>query len=394
MNKYLLFSFFGALAIIAVTVVFIGYGRGWRVNLENQAVSSTGLIVATSWPNGASIYVNGRFTSATNTTVTLAPATYDVKILKDGYFPWEKKLTVLGELVTKADATLFPSLPQLSPMTHNGVSGPLLSPSGQKIVYSVSSSSAELLPLPPGKLTKVGLWLLDMNSGRQLGPFGNGQGNFQIAADIAGFRFNKAALMWAADEKSLMATVSGQTYLLDTGKLNKPEQLVPLTSLEATQILADWEKETEAKEKEKLAGLPDLQAGRPEDIAKIATSAAKILWSGDDGKLAIFDKPDKTGLSKVRVFDRKKEVFIKPIGADLSLPLNAVFLPEEDFRHFVFEEKGAIKAVEVDGGNLTTLFAGKFSPGFFGLWPDGSRLLILTSLSGEPPQNFYSVNLR
>jgi len=94
-------------------------------------------------------------TTATDNTINLSPNTYDVKIVKEGYFSWEKNLVVKKEVVTKAEALLFPTTPKLESITSTGVENPVLDPSQTKIAYTVSSQSAS---------TKRGVFVLDMSS--------------------------------------------------------------------------------------------------------------------------------------------------------------------------------------------------------------------------------------
>ena len=98
-------------------LLFKFYGNG-------PNLSGTGLLVATSAPDGAQVFVNGHLTTATDNTINLAPGTYDVKIVKEGYLSWEKTLVIKNEVVTKADALLFPTAPKLESITNSRRSNP------------------------------------------------------------------------------------------------------------------------------------------------------------------------------------------------------------------------------------------------------------------------------
>jgi len=77
-----------------------------------------------------------------------------VSIHKDGYFPWEKDVNIQKELVTKADALLYPVAPKLESITATGVETPVVDPSRTKIAYKVASQSA----------IKNGIYVYDMNT--------------------------------------------------------------------------------------------------------------------------------------------------------------------------------------------------------------------------------------
>ena len=98
-------------------------------------------MVATSLPDGAQIYLNGQLSSATNTTLNLAPGTYKVEIKKEGFSPWAKTLKVEAEIVTRAAATLFPSVPSFKAITASGAQNPTLSPDGTKLVFTNKTKS-------------------------------------------------------------------------------------------------------------------------------------------------------------------------------------------------------------------------------------------------------------
>src|SRR5574337_328549 len=87
------------LFLLLGTAIVVFFGKGYRFGLDSNGpvISGTGLLVATSTPNGAEVIINGHLTTATDNTINLAPGEYDVKIFKDGYFPWEKKIEIQNE---------------------------------------------------------------------------------------------------------------------------------------------------------------------------------------------------------------------------------------------------------------------------------------------------------
>ena len=51
-------------------------------------------------------------------------------------------------------------------------------------------------------------------------------------------------------------------------------------------------------------------------------------------------------------------------------------------------------AVDYDGTNKLTLFAGNFHQNVYFPWSDGSRLITLTSVYNGAPENLYSISLK
>ena len=70
---------------LIVLITVIGYARGYRLDLKERSVKSTGIISATSNPKAAKIYVNGELKGVTDTNLTLPPGNYLVEIKKEGY---------------------------------------------------------------------------------------------------------------------------------------------------------------------------------------------------------------------------------------------------------------------------------------------------------------------
>ena len=162
MKKQLVISLL-ILSFIAIgTVLVIIYGRGYRFGFDmngKPGVLGTGLLVTTSTPDGAHVYIDDHLTTATNNTINLAPGEYKVRIFKDGYFPWEKKITIEKEIVSKAEALLFPSAPKLENITITGVTRPTIDSTYSRIAYTVSSESAK---------KNNGIYILTMNRGSLL----------------------------------------------------------------------------------------------------------------------------------------------------------------------------------------------------------------------------------
>ncbi len=106
------------LFVIVGGLIAIFYAYGYRFQFGGgtgniKFLEGTGLLVATSKPDGARVLVNDHLTTATNNTINLAPGNYDVKIQKDGYVTWEKKIIIKKALVSEANALLIAAAPDM-----------------------------------------------------------------------------------------------------------------------------------------------------------------------------------------------------------------------------------------------------------------------------------------
>src|SRR3972149_11785493 len=121
MTKVRVFVFLLTIIVVGTVGYLVSlYARGYRFDTKNLRFSPNGLLVANSDPDGASIFVNGELRTATDTTLSLAPGAYDVEIKKEGLLSWKKRLVIEKEIVTEANASLFRSVPSLTPVTFSG----------------------------------------------------------------------------------------------------------------------------------------------------------------------------------------------------------------------------------------------------------------------------------
>ncbi len=380
------------------------YAKGYRFNLTGkQKLTKTGLLVATSTPNGASVDINHNLTSATDNTIDLLPGKYTVSIHKDGYFPWEKDVYIQKELVTKADALLYPVAPKLESITASGVETPVLDPSRTKIAYRVASQSA----------IKNGIYVYDMNARSVLSLQSATE---QIANDTLQL-FSTADISWSPDGTQIVATVSGtlgpSTYLLQANTLNsQPRNVTAILPTIAAQFEAD---RAEKSTSQTIALKPLLK--------QIISSHFSILsWSPDDtkilyvasksGDLPLVIKPRLLGVDTLYerrdikegglyVYDIKEDRNTKiidetPEGCStdpITCKLPISWFPDSE--HLIFVQNKQIHMVEYDGSNNTTVYAGPFIGESAYAWPDGSRLVILTDLNNPTIlPNLYTISLK
>lgn len=382
--------------IILATIFFILIGsflvimvaRGYRLDIKSAKVLPTGILVATSDPDGAQVLIDNKLTTATNNTINLAPGKYLVKIKKEGLNSWEKMIMVKAEEVFKTNVILFPSLPNLRPLTLTGASNPVLSPDGTKIAYTIASASAE----------KNGLWIMDMNKNLLTTTLFS-VGDFRQVSRFTG------KVTWSPDSKQLLVTASPSAYILETDRINEPPLL---TKQELALTTSKWDLLEKTIYKTQTDKLP------VKLFSLLATTSAQLQFSPDENKinyqatasaslppiLSIY-LPGTNPTAENRrltpgnfyVYDIKEDKNYEI--AHCSLPLaRCAWFPSS--RHLLIYTDQEISILEYDGTNKTTIYSGPFTDGFVFPWPNASRLVILTNLNtpDNPVQNLYSINLR
>lgn len=275
MNRRTLITLAIAIILILGTYTAIQFAKGYRPNFKTREIQGTGLLVVNSLPEGAQVFLNGKLTTATDDTLNLLPEEYEIEIKKDGYTPWKKTLTILAELVTQANARLFPSVTDLRPLTFTGATNLSPSPDGQKIIYAVTESSKE---------ENKGLWILDLVER----PLSFSKDPRQIVRNTESTDFTQAILGWSSDSSQILAhfpekvvgtkTIAEQNILLDASNFNRQESILDVTA-QLPVIFSQWEEQLARKINDKLLSLPD-------EMQKIVTaSATNLYFSPDEEKL-------------------------------------------------------------------------------------------------------------
>jgi hypothetical protein len=390
--------------IIATTAVIL-YGRGYNFFFGNGKleISGTGLLAATSEPDGAGIFINDHLTSATNNTINLAPGEYVVRISKSGYSTWEKKIKIEKEVVSSVYALLIPTAPKLENITQAGVSNPVLDPTRTRIAYTVSSSV---------DIHKNGIYILDMG----LRPILTLQSSSSQIADDTIDNFSKAILAWSPDAKEVVATISAglntnTTYLLKTTFNETPKDIT--ATLET--VNQAWQEQKDIQDKSQLLGYKtNLQNLIRENFNILSWSEdeTKILYAASrSASLPLIINPRLIGTDStpevreikhgaVYVYDIKEDRNYKIFDSTPqnnsqdfinSFPLNWF----TDSKHLIVVADKKIDLMDYDGQNRTTIYAGPFVDDYAFSWPDGSKILILTNLgNSNSPPNLYTIGLK
>jgi hypothetical protein len=435
------------LFIITGTALTIQFAKGYRPTKQGT-IQPTGLLSATSNPVGAQVYIDKELANkVTNDTINLTPGEYEVEIRKEGFTTWKKTLTLTQEVVTETDANLFRTVPSITPLTFTGAENITPSPDGQKLAYTVASSSAE---------TKAGLYVLELTDK----PILFAKGPKLIAANTAILKFNQAKFIWSPDSDELLASLPNITFRLNISG-NNQDRMVDITP-QLTTIFTTWEQDVSRRQKQLLLQLP-------EPMLKIATQSAKNLYFSPDGFKLIYTAtqsatiPDKLinplpgsntqsqarriDPNNVYVYDLKEDKNFLLIHHPTELPANpftkiTLYQPditsdslftnetatsasklqdpkdlEHTFtnfasqyspfpqlnyqwfpssKHILVNQSGSINITEYDGTNFLGLYSGDFKDNFFIASPNGSKLIILANPTNNPtlPANLYAINLK
>ncbi len=381
MTKLRVLIFFLTILVVgSVGFAAILYARGYRLNPTNNKLTATGLLVANSDPNGAQILIDGKLNSATNSTITLPPGSYDVSLKKEGYVGWDKKIVVSDGIVSEIDASLFPQAASLNPLTFAGAIGPDVSPDYTKIVYGATDGIwvIETINLPLGfnsQPTKITDLVPDANTSWQ----------------------------WSPDSRQVLVTTKTSNYLLNISSTTLIPQLTDITAT-LSKTKSDWQT-LQTKQ------LDSLLSKLPTDLQNIfQQKTTNIVFSPDQTKIlytATTSATIPTGLvpplpgSSTQKETRdivKAGTYVFDLKEDRNFQITDVAGPIYWFassRNLVIPEKDRVVICDYDNTNKETIYGGSYVyPDAFPT-PNTSRIFILTNLGAiKATPNLYSLNLR
>jgi hypothetical protein len=110
---------------VITTPIIITYTAGYRWNTKKWRLEKVGIIFLRSRPAGADIYLNDKLLKDDTPSRLrgLLPDTYEIKVAKNGYTTWSKKLTVASALTTFAERIVLwkNTAPEAVATSENGV---------------------------------------------------------------------------------------------------------------------------------------------------------------------------------------------------------------------------------------------------------------------------------
>lgn len=151
-KKILLISSYVLLAgiIAGSTLLLVSYGSGYSYDFKNHKFVSNGLLILGTTPSGARLTIDGRLTRRdTPFRSTFRVGDYDIKLTKEGYRPWSKKIHIVAsEVVNLALIIMVPDKLRTTTIANTLDTTSLLASSDHKHAAAITGGS------------KPGLWRL------------------------------------------------------------------------------------------------------------------------------------------------------------------------------------------------------------------------------------------
>ncbi len=377
-------TFITVLILLGITTVIFLYTSGYRISKEQNTstidLRKTGMISAKSIPDGANIYVNGVLKTATNDTIqALDPGIYKLKVVKNGFVPWEKDVEVFPELVTDITAVLVSQSPRLEPLTNTGAQNPVISPTLTKLAYFSKDQNNPGILITP--LTNTGISLFRADS------------YIAIEDTSTTLYSNGKSIEWSPSEQELLVQSATNNYYLVNIE-TKTTQLITDPEI----VRQEWEQELLTKRTDFIERI-DI----PKDMFEIATSPTS-LWAPDEKKF-LYSIIKGTTL-EYHVYNMEKPI---PVGENVDSIVFTTNVSDKqpevswyaDSFHLILvdanileEKKGRISLIRIDGTNKTELYNNTMYSNKVYSTPGGDKLIFLTSFKSGEQTDLYTVSIR
>ncbi|MCX6785523.1 MAG: PEGA domain-containing protein [Candidatus Komeilibacteria bacterium] len=145
--RRILFLVFLVFFLVASPLLII-YALGYKFNPAKRILEKTGVFFIKSFPRSAEIYLNNQKYKKTTPAqiIRLLPGSYQLKITKEGYRPWQKNLLIQPDLTTFIeDVSLIYREPKTTALIKGNFSDFLESTNNEELALLEQTSNGTIL---------------------------------------------------------------------------------------------------------------------------------------------------------------------------------------------------------------------------------------------------------
>lgn len=430
-----------AIFFVLVCVGIVLLARGYRIDVQKSTITSTGLVAVTSTPRLAKVYVNSEPKGITDLSLNLEPGTYTFTVFKEGYFPWQKTITIKGEIVQGLDAILYPVNSSLTPLTNIGIvrAIPIGSLQSQQYILLSDKKIQHEVPVDPvampsssGTPNIGGIYLYDTTR-RVVSLLPNLQRIVDYDKLEPDMDPHALQVLFSPNSKQLVLFDTTTSKSITTNSIQRMNAYDPIyvppadfrkayliniddsdaTPLDITDtvnsLLSVWT-ETKAQQLQALtATLPKVLDSFILDHTRIvdmsvdkykilyeATAAATLAQVKKETLIGSNQTPETRTITKhaFYVYDIKEDRnYLLKTAVEAQDKSDLQFHPNS--KNILFEDDKSISISDFDGTNSHVIYSGPLISGFMGITDDG-RLLVLTNLNPQlnTAADLYAVGIR
>jgi len=217
-RRIIMISFILAFFILAPIIIF--YSSGYRLDIKRVKIIKTGtLMVEAKDIKNANLYIDNKlYEEPFDEKIfiyNLLPGEYQIRLEKEGYHNWERKITINSSLTTFAkDIILFKKNLPLQ-LIEGNVTDFYLSPDKQKIVYILKTN----------EFLELYLYDLNIKNNNLIYRIGSGYENIVVK--------------WAASGKKILLGLDDNYLVFDINNLQQGKSINKIIGFKPTSITWD-----------------------------------------------------------------------------------------------------------------------------------------------------------
>lgn len=394
----------GIVIFLIITPALILYARGFQIDWENRTFVKTGALVVKTQPTKAEVFLNDeKHDSTTPANVRfILPGDYNIRLEKEGYQSWTKRLSVKSQLVTWANfnrdyLALFLKNPEH--VQNLQIQASTISRDGDEIIYVmpdqvglINTNNGDLRTLV--RVNDLNLPLLTTNaeikwhdSSQILGLFTN--------RSLLNTLENQAASIQhlEIDDGRIVAMIGSDLYSLQSGNLALIEKAIinfTLRNDELWYVQKNSLKKYNFNNNQSEMVFSQLPASKQTQIIRTSNQIYLILdstlylFNGSLEKIYgpvtyafWYDNPNQLLYAndhEIYTYDPSaKESTL--IVRSLTPIANPVLNPETGY--IFYQNEGKIKAIELDGRDHRNIFTIANAQDRFTISNDGKLLFTI-----------------
>jgi hypothetical protein len=142
-----IFFYLSVISFFIILPLVLLYSFGYKLDINRFRFIKTGLIYVQAVPEGAKVYLNGRYLKKTTplSIEELMPGKYKVSLELESYYPWSQTVSVESGKTTSLDNIIFfPKKPHLSKMNIVDVDDFYMFSNDKDYTYCVSEGRTAL----------------------------------------------------------------------------------------------------------------------------------------------------------------------------------------------------------------------------------------------------------
>ncbi len=230
----LVLGIFILIAILSTLAIMIA--RGERPT--RSGIVSSGTIRVTSVPPDVKAYLNDREVQIQDKLISnVTPGTYNLRLTRDGFTPWERELNIVAGIVEDVNISLLPAEFALEQVTKSNVQSVAFSENGEYMFYTVSTAS---------KGEDIGIWRQRINDSGVLNFLNNSLPNkiSNLTPSITkAIEAKNYTLIPSRDGQKLILKITDRYFVLNASSYNEPSQNNELAGIIKTSLpiqTVDW----------------------------------------------------------------------------------------------------------------------------------------------------------